>query len=689
MVSPVAVVQGVLNNMWQNGWNPAAAKKNHNGTWTSNNGGLWINWEQAINWSNYDQNTQVNMATPDSNAVSHGLTSFNSHDPQTCLQYVHAVALYMQLFPNDTRFIASNTNGFMSLSAMMSHIIDDFSFATSSSSTVYNNPKGWVYWAWKDIYLVFGNRYDLFTATQISNMFSCLMFQAFTYLNTYWDATNQYTVDTSHNTYQPSQSLLMSAAVIDAGLNYPTAIFSNMFFDTTPFSPQTAVGWIAAGTESAYNLLSRGAWNNSLQFTYGVMNVIDGFSQDTVNDAVCKADDVSESVVALVRLSYLVGDPLFANYAFRLANSIDKWLLDTVNGGYYSNLNVSTGIINAAYKETRATGHMLYAYTLYNQYVQAGVFSSRIQTTLEALTSSRKYYKTTGGTGFWYRTLPGVGFGNFVDNYTPDYASTLQANINIGDTSCSVVGNPSAVSTDECTIINYGGANEEQFVGSYQSVTGAGPYSLPYNQGANSPLHFQKAHTAGEPIQTMLYPISLIETQYTTEAMGNISTYILYTLLQTEDLYNVADSASQSLEVIGMGNTPVFSVPETGGVTVTSGTMALLGTIFQCATSGSAQAPSGAGQTLVVNTVVNRKAPGAACTGTIMAPGTINGQLCIITNESQNTNNTITFAAPATSNVWDDGTNPPVIKAGTAKMFVWISALNTTGAWVPFGPFGG
>ena len=125
-----------------------------------------------------------------------------------------------------------------------------------------------------------------------------------------------------------------------------------------------------------------------------------------------------------------------------------------------------------------------------------------------------------------------------------------------------------------------------------------------------------------------------------------------------------------------------------GGLTVTAGTTALNGAVLQAGIT-TTQGGTGAAVTFTTANVINRKLPTGACTGAILAAGTVNGQIIIVTNEAQNTSYSITFDVPATSNVWDDGTNPQVIKAGTAKMFVWISAINTTGAWVALAPYAG
>jgi hypothetical protein len=108
---------------------------------------------------------------------------------------------------------------------------------------------------------------------------------------------------------------------------------------------------------------------------------------------------------------------------------------------------------------------------------------------------------------------------------------------------------------------------------------------------------------------------------------------------------------------------------------------------------GQSATPTGAAQTIATNTgIISRTAPSGACTGAIMQPGTKDGQLCIVTNENvASTTNIITFSATiATANVINDGTNPQVVKCGTAKAFVWLASLNAAaGAWVPLAAYAG
>jgi hypothetical protein len=108
--------------------------------------------------------------------------------------------------------------------------------------------------------------------------------------------------------------------------------------------------------------------------------------------------------------------------------------------------------------------------------------------------------------------------------------------------------------------------------------------------------------------------------------------------------------------------------------------------------SGSIPTPTGAAQTIATSNLINRVAPSGACTNAILAAGTKNGQIAIVTNESTVVANTITFnTAVATGLVLTDATpDGHVIKASSAAIFIWFSSLNGgNGAWVRVGPFGG
>jgi hypothetical protein len=100
----------------------------------------------------------------------------------------------------------------------------------------------------------------------------------------------------------------------------------------------------------------------------------------------------------------------------------------------------------------------------------------------------------------------------------------------------------------------------------------------------------------------------------------------------------------------------------------------------------------GAAMSVATANPISRNAPSTAGTNAVMVPGTVNGQICIVTNENvASTTLIITFNTTiATSFVANDGTNPQVVKCGTAKMFVWLASLNAAaGAWVALEPYAG
>lgn len=108
--------------------------------------------------------------------------------------------------------------------------------------------------------------------------------------------------------------------------------------------------------------------------------------------------------------------------------------------------------------------------------------------------------------------------------------------------------------------------------------------------------------------------------------------------------------------------------------------------------SNSIASPTGAGVTIGTSQFINRNAAAGAVTAAILAAGTFNGQVVIVTNETTTVANTITFSTTlATGLVLTDATpDANVIKAASASMFIWLQSLNGgNGAWVKFGPFGG
>jgi hypothetical protein len=152
---------------------------------------------------------------------------------------------------------------------------------------------------------------------------------------------------------------------------------------------------------------------------------------------------------------------------------------------------------------------------------------------------------------------------------------------------------------------------------------------------------------------------------------------------QTGGLY--ADNGALTTD--GAGNI-------TGTSVTLSGILSALGTLLQLGStaSGSIPAPTGAAQTIATANVVNRTAPAGACTGAILAAGTKNGQVAIVTNESTVVASTITFSTTlATGLILTDATpDAHVIKASSAALFIWFTSLNSgAGAWVRVGPFGG
>ena len=122
-----------------------------------------------------------------------------------------------------------------------------------------------------------------------------------------------------------------------------------------------------------------------------------------------------------------------------------------------------------------------------------------------------------------------------------------------------------------------------------------------------------------------------------------------------------------------------------GNLTATKLTVA--GKVFGAVTSlditSSAQAISADASTITTAKTINRTLPGAAHTGMILAAGTVDGQLCIVTNEAVGATSTLTFnATVATSNVAGDGTEVTIIEDNSATLFIWL-ANAAAPAWYP------
>jgi hypothetical protein len=108
--------------------------------------------------------------------------------------------------------------------------------------------------------------------------------------------------------------------------------------------------------------------------------------------------------------------------------------------------------------------------------------------------------------------------------------------------------------------------------------------------------------------------------------------------------------------------------------------------------SGAIPTPTGAANTISTANVINRVAPSGACTGSILAAGTKNGQIAIVTNEATTVANTITFSTTVATGLVLTNATPTavVIAAAEAAIFIWFASLNGgNGAWVHVAPIVG
>lgn len=110
----------------------------------------------------------------------------------------------------------------------------------------------------------------------------------------------------------------------------------------------------------------------------------------------------------------------------------------------------------------------------------------------------------------------------------------------------------------------------------------------------------------------------------------------------------------------------------------------VLGAINSLSITASAQSLAADSATITTAKAINRTLPTAARASMVLAPGTVNGQICIVTNEATTADFSITFAAVvATSNILGDGVEALLIADGSACMFVWIT---TSSAWLSLTP---
>lgn len=203
----------ILTTLYQNGWNTQASAKQHSQTYLLT-GGLWINWSPSINWSHYSLLFDINYPLSiDNNALSHGETTANNHDPQVCLDYLAAICRYKAAFPNDTQFDLPNQSGYMGISQMVDHLTaqgtglgaGDFKPQLGATNYGgYSNPKGWVYFSLLSCYEVLQNS-PLLTAQQVQNLLQSTLYAAWTYYNQWYFHSisvggTSYTTNTIFNT---------------------------------------------------------------------------------------------------------------------------------------------------------------------------------------------------------------------------------------------------------------------------------------------------------------------------------------------------------------------------------------------------------------------------------------------------------------------------------------------------------
>ncbi|GCF09702.1 hypothetical protein KDI_32660 [Dictyobacter arantiisoli] len=355
----------VLANIRAHGWNPQAQTK---GIVT---GGLFINWK---------------MDDPrHTNALRQGMddATSGSHDPQVDLFYLNALAEYQTLHPNDHTFVAETQKAL--------HLIQQ-EFAR------YSLPKGWIYfYLLRDGKLLHNDELIQDARAVASN-----------YYTRWYDPTIGMVYNRAHTpgVYASEHSMTAGAALIDAGTRWQQS------------------AWVQAGESTMKQVLSN-AFNRSAHLFYNNMTVFSASQQQPMNTQAKPATE-GAIVEALLRAYSVDHKQQYLDTAGAVLHSLfQSNLFDHQNGGLFFAKDLSTGMLQASYKETRAQIHVLIGLLHYNQALQAlgqpVRFMAEEQQLIKLLAT--RFYQPTYH-GYFYRMTPtfkiytsspgtGIGYENF------------------------------------------------------------------------------------------------------------------------------------------------------------------------------------------------------------------------------------------------------------------------------------
>jgi hypothetical protein len=337
------VVEQVLTNIQQHGWNPRAV------THGQVTGGLFTNWKM-------DDPTVTNALGL---GASEGTQS--KHDPQVDLFYLASLAEYRYLHPQDHSFDAD-------LSRIRTLILSEFGN--------YNLPKGWIY-------------FFLLRSGQLLND-SALINEALgvaqrTYTNWY-DPTLGFVYDHSHSpgNYDPNLSLQAGAALIDAG--------------TRTHQPD----WINAGEKTLDHVISV-ALDPQYHMFYNNM-IVSSNAQDQVQNYQAKPSTQGEGANALILAYDLTHRQQYLDVANEVLQGMYKvGLWDQQRGGFFFAFDMQKAKLLSGYKETRSQTLVLVSFHNYDQAVSGQPYARQEQQLISVLINH--FYQSTYH-GFFYRVTP-------------------------------------------------------------------------------------------------------------------------------------------------------------------------------------------------------------------------------------------------------------------------------------------
>ncbi len=360
----------VLDNMHQHAWNPGAMSR---GAVT---GGLFINWKM-------DDPSKTNIQSPGVDKIASG-----EHDPQVDLLYLTALAEHSQLHPQDHTYDADQAR-------MIANVLTDFKN--------YSLPKGWIYFYLRKDGLLLNNAALAAEADSVAGSF---------YTSSY-DAVLGYVYYRAHTPalYDTFQSLQCGAALVDAGIRL--------------HQPD----WVTAGQKTLDHIIAVGL-NPTYHLFYDRMDVHSG-GQDRPETFVAKPSTQGQAVDALVTVYTLTHRQQYLDIATQVLQSLygSSKLWDQQRGGFFFALDMSSGKVDSAYKETRSQSLALIALHHYDM-VGPLHFTQQEQQLVSLLTN--QFYQGTYH-GFFYRvtsdfqvyvSAPGQGIGR-EDYFTTEAMGTV------------------------------------------------------------------------------------------------------------------------------------------------------------------------------------------------------------------------------------------------------------------------